>query len=82
MRNNQKILLPLYSLDKLVAQPEEKIPLEGYRKSRPVRIGNNAMTQLQLDANANVLLTAKLIYGKFGKKRSLGNYCFYCRPSS
>ncbi len=26
------------------------------------------MTQLQLDANANVLLTAKLIYGKFGKK--------------
>lgn len=65
-RNSQKILLPFYSLDKLVAQPEEELPLEGYQNSRPVRIGNNAMDQLQLDANANILLAAKLIYQKFG----------------
>lgn len=67
-RNSQKILLPFYSLDKLVAQPEEELPLEGYQNSRPVRTGNNAMDQLQLDANANVLLTAKMVYGKSGKK--------------
>lgn len=67
-RNSQKILLPFYSLDKLVAQPEEYLPLEGYRQSIPVRTGNNAMDQLQLDANANVLLAAKLIYNKTGNK--------------
>lgn len=67
-RNSQKILLPFYSLDKLVAQPEEDLPLKGFRDSRPVRIGNNAMDQLQLDANANVLITAKLIYQKFGNR--------------
>lgn len=67
-RNSQRILLPFYSLDKLVAQPEEELPLEGYQNSRPVRIGNNAMDQLQLDANANILLAAKLIYKKFGHK--------------
>ncbi len=67
-RNSQKILLPFYSLDKLVAQPEEDLPLEGYQNSRPVRIGNNAMDQLQLDANANILLAAKLVYEKFPEK--------------
>ena len=67
-RNSQKILLPFYSLDKLVAQPEEELPLAGYQDSRPVRTGNNAMAQLQLDANANVLLAAKLIYGRFPEK--------------
>ncbi len=67
-RNSQKILLPFYSLDKLVAQPEEELPLAGYQASRPVRTGNNAMAQLQLDANANVLLAAKLIYERFPEK--------------
>lgn len=67
-RNSQKMLLPFYSLDKLVAQPEEELPLAGYQNSRPVRTGNNAMAQLQLDANANVLLAAKLIYERFPEK--------------
>ncbi len=67
-RNSQKMLLPFYSLDKLVAQPEEEIPLDGYQNSRPVRKGNNAMDQLQLDANANVILIAKMIYGKSDEK--------------
>ena len=67
-RNNQKLFLPFYSLDKLVVQPEEAIPLQGYKNSRPVRIGNDAMDQLQLDANANILIAAKMIYQKVGAK--------------
>lgn len=67
-RNSQKILLPLYSLDKLVAKTEELLPLDGYENSKPIRIGNNAMDQLQLDANANVLIAAKVIYNRFGNK--------------
>ena len=74
-RNSQKVLLPFYSLDKLVAQPEEELPLEGYQNSRPVRIGNNAMDQLQLDANANVLLAAKLIYERFEEKHHWETVC-------
>lgn len=65
VNNSQKILLPFYSLDKVVAQPEEQIPLDGYLNSRPVRVGNDAMDQLQLDANANIILAAKLIYERF-----------------
>lgn len=47
---------------------DEEVQLEhlaGYRGSRPVQIGNGAREQLQLDSYGNVLLAAKLIYGRF-----------------
>ena len=43
--------------------------LEGYRKSRPVRIGNAATTQLQLDVYGEVLDSA-YIYARFGGRIS------------
>ena len=50
------------NLDGRTAPAEEILDFTGYLGSRPVRIGNNARDQLQLDAFANVLLAAKLIY--------------------
>lgn len=52
------------SLDGAAAPGEELLDLAGYLSSRPVRIGNDAREQIQLDAFANVLLAAKLLYGR------------------
>lgn len=58
-------LAPFSTLDGKRVGDEETLPLAGYRGSRPVIIGNGANLQLQLDAYGNVLLAAKLIYGRF-----------------
>jgi len=60
------LLPPFLSLDHEPAKDEEYLDWDGYLGSRPVRIGNNANNQLQTDGFANVLLAAKLIYGRYG----------------
>jgi GH15 family glucan-1,4-alpha-glucosidase len=50
------------TLDGKAASREETLELAGFQDSRPVKIGNNAGDQLQLDGFANVLLAAKLLY--------------------
>jgi GH15 family glucan-1,4-alpha-glucosidase len=67
-QNNQESLVPFYALDKTIAKKESYLDLAGYHNSQPVRIGNDAKDQLQHDANANVLLAAKLIYNRFEEK--------------
>lgn len=60
---------PLFTLDyKPAPGGEELHHLAGYAQSRPVRIGNDANHQLQLDAISNVLLAAKLIYTNYGTR--------------
>jgi GH15 family glucan-1,4-alpha-glucosidase len=54
-----------YRLDGGVETAERTLPLDGYRGSRPVRIGNGAAEQLQLDAYGE-LLDAAFVYGSTG----------------
>jgi GH15 family glucan-1,4-alpha-glucosidase len=50
----------LYRLDGRAEAEEKELPLAGYRESTPVRIGNGAAEQLQLDVYGEVLWAAAL----------------------
>jgi GH15 family glucan-1,4-alpha-glucosidase len=59
-------LRPLYRLDGGPRAVERELPLDGYLGSRPVRIGNAAAEQLQLDVYGELLQTAWL-YAEAGE---------------
>ncbi len=66
--NKRNLFVPFYDLDNKTAQGETLLPGTGYQGSQPIRVGNNAFDQLQLDAQGNVLLAAKEIYEQKGEK--------------
>jgi GH15 family glucan-1,4-alpha-glucosidase len=60
-------LQPLYRLDGGAYAREQTLPLQGYRGSRPVRIGNAAAGQLQLDTYGELLQMA-WVYAEAGNR--------------
>jgi GH15 family glucan-1,4-alpha-glucosidase len=57
----------LYQLDGGTRTSERELPLDGYRRSRPVRVGNGAAHQLQLDTYGE-LLQAGWLYAQYGNR--------------
>jgi GH15 family glucan-1,4-alpha-glucosidase len=55
-----KRLRPFYALDGASPPPQEELPLDGYRGSRPALRGNGAARQLQLGSYGHLLETAWL----------------------
>lgn len=62
-------LQPLYGLDGCHDVPERELDLEGYRGSRPVRVGNGAAEQLQMDI-FGALMDSVYLYDKYGEPMS------------
>jgi GH15 family glucan-1,4-alpha-glucosidase len=57
----------LYGLDGGERAPERTLELDGYRGSRPVRVGNDAAAQIQLDIYGDLLQTALLYTAAGGR---------------
>jgi GH15 family glucan-1,4-alpha-glucosidase len=65
----------MYGIDGRHELPEETLPhLAGYRDSAPVRIGNGAANQLQLDIYGE-MMDSIYIYDKFGEQISYDLWC-------
>jgi GH15 family glucan-1,4-alpha-glucosidase len=61
-------VVPMLTLDTQPAGREQELSFDGYKNSRPARYGNGASEQLQLDANSNVLIAAKVIYNRYNSR--------------
>jgi GH15 family glucan-1,4-alpha-glucosidase len=57
----------LYRCDGSIHTREHEVDLAGYRGSKPVRVGNGAATQIQLDTYGDVLECARLFAEGTGK---------------
>jgi GH15 family glucan-1,4-alpha-glucosidase len=68
----------MYGIDGRAELPEHKLPhLEGYRGSAPVRVGNGAATQLQLDIYG-ALIDSVYLYDKWCRPLSSGHWRAVC----
>ena len=73
---------PLYRVNGDVPGAEEELDLPGYRGSSPVRIGNAATEQLQLDNYGHLLESASRLRGETGSLGSRPACCSRASPTS
>ncbi len=66
LRRSEPDVNPLYAIDGGTDADEVELDLPGYRGSRPVRVGNAASTQLQLDVYGHLLESASRLRGETG----------------
>ena len=79
LQNEDGSLNIMYSIDGDKELPEIELNhLEGYRGSRPVRIGNSAHNHIQLDIYGE-LLDAIYLYNKYGNPVSYDMWCIVSR---
>jgi hypothetical protein len=70
----------MYGIDGRAELPEQELPhLDGYRGSTPVRIGNGAVDQLQLDIYGE-LIDSIYLYDKWGRPISSDQWDGLCNP--
>ncbi len=55
-------LQPVYGIDGQTCREEVELDLDGYRNNKPVRIGNNAGTQVQHDAYGQIVMALFNLY--------------------
>ncbi len=67
-KNKQTHVSCFYGIDQSIQTEARKLPLQGYRNSRPLLAGNTAADQFQLDAESSILLACGAIYGKMNEK--------------
>ncbi|MFD2515807.1 glycoside hydrolase family 15 protein [Pontibacter locisalis] len=65
MHRIPKPVVPMLTLDEQPAGTQQELDFKGYKNSKPVQYGNGASNQLQLDANSNVIIAAKVIYNRY-----------------
>ncbi|RDV16606.1 glycoside hydrolase family 15 protein [Pontibacter diazotrophicus] len=61
-------VVPMLTLDTQPVGTQQALNFRGYKNSQPVEYGNGASDQLQLDANSNVLIAAKVIYNRYNTR--------------
>ena len=76
-KNGNGPLRVMYALDGRADLPESTLDLAGYRDSRPVRVGNAAAEQFQLDVFGEVL-DAIYLADKYGRQTSWDGWGHVC----